>query len=401
MPSAYTARLKLEKQASGENSGTWGDLVNYTFNRLDASIEGWQAVNVAGSANVTLTSNNATTNTDDSTTDDQVHNRVIELTGTLTGNINVFTGDVENSFIVFNNTSGSYTLTFGPTTGTGVVLKQGAKTLVYSDASTMFDVMADLGDITSTSITPGSVKFADDTGIQDAAGNEQVYFSQAATAVNYLDITNAAAGAAPNVAAVGGDANVSLSLMAKGSGTVQASGNVVSTAGLQTMFIPAQAMFGTTTNGAEGNAVETTATRPELKVLDFDASTAEYAQFSVAMPKSWNLGTVTFQAFWSPSNTDTGNALIGLQGVGVANDDTSDIAFGTAVDVTDAGGGAVEDVLVSPVSGAVTIAGTPADDYYTFFQVARNATSGSDTFTGDVRLLGIKLFYTTDAANDA
>ena len=59
MPSAYTARLKLEKQASGENSGTWGDLVNYTFNRLDASIEGWQAVNVAGSANVTLTSNNA------------------------------------------------------------------------------------------------------------------------------------------------------------------------------------------------------------------------------------------------------------------------------------------------------------------------------------------------------
>ena len=153
MPSAYTARLKLEKQASGENSGTWGDLVNYTFNRLDASIEGWQAVNVAGSANVTLTSNNATTNTNDSTTDDQVHNRVIELTGALTGNINVFTGDVENSFVVFNNTSGSYTLTFGPTTGTGVVLKQGAKTLVYSDASTMFDVMADLGDISATSVT--------------------------------------------------------------------------------------------------------------------------------------------------------------------------------------------------------------------------------------------------------
>jgi len=152
MPSAYTARLKLEKQASGENSGTWGDLVNYTFNRLDASIEGWQAVNVAGSANVTLTSNNATTNTNDSTTDDQVHNRVIELTGALTGNINVFTGDVENSFVVFNNTSGSYTVTFGPTTGTGVVVKQGTKTIVYSDASTMFDVMADLGDINVTGI---------------------------------------------------------------------------------------------------------------------------------------------------------------------------------------------------------------------------------------------------------
>ena len=400
MPSAYTARLKLEKQASGENSGTWGDLVNYTFNRLDASIEGWQAVNVAGSANVTLTSNNATTNTNDSTTDDQVHNRVIELTGALTGNINIFTGDVENSFIVFNNTSGSYTVTFGPTTGTGVVLKQGAKTIVYSDASTMFDVMADLGDITSTSITPGAVKFANDTGIQDAAGNEQVYFSQAATAVNYLDITNAAAGAAPNVAAIGGDANVSLSLMAKGSGTVQASGNVVSTAGLQTIFVPAQAMFGTTTNGADAQAVETTATRPELKVLDFDPSTIEYAQFSIAMPKSWNEGTVTFQAFWAPSTTNTDDAMIGLQGVSVTNDATSDVVFGTAVDVTDAAGGAVEDVMVSPVSGAVTIASAAADTY-TYFQVRRNATDAGDDFTGDVRLLGIKLFYTTDAANDA
>jgi hypothetical protein len=51
------------------------------------------------------------------------------------------------------------------------------------------------------------------------------------------------------------------------------------------------------------------------------------------------------------------------------------------------------------VSTAVTIAAAAADTY-TYFQVVRNATSVSDTFTGDVRLLGIKLFYTTDAAND-
>ena len=175
----------------------------------------------------------------------------------------------------------------------------------------------------------------------------------------------------------------------------------VKIAGLETIFVPATAMFGTTTNGAEANAVETTATRPEMKVLDFDASTIEYAQFSIAMPKSWNEGTLTFQAFWSPSTTNTGNCLIGLQGVSVANDATSDVTFNAAVDVTDAGTGTVEDVLVTPVSGAITIAGTPADDDYTFFQVYRDAADGSDTFTGDARLLGIKLFYTTDAANDA
>ena len=91
---------------------------------------------------------------------------------------------------------------------------------------------------------------------------------------------------------------------------------------------------------------------------------------------------------------------MGLQGVSVTNDGSSDVAFPTALDVTDAGGGAVEDVLVSSESSAVTIGGTPADDDLTYFQVARNATAGGDTFTGDVRLLGIKLFYTTDLAND-
>lgn len=147
MASTFTSRLKLERQASGENAGNWGNLVNYVFNRIDSSVRGYIAVSVAGSANVTLTSNNSTTNTDDSSTDDQVHNKVLEFTGALTGDIFVFTDAVEGEYIVFNNTSGSQTLTFAPTGGTGVVLQQGAKTLVYTDGTAMFDVMADLGNI--------------------------------------------------------------------------------------------------------------------------------------------------------------------------------------------------------------------------------------------------------------
>lgn len=143
MPSTFTSRLKLERQASGENSGTWGNLVNYVFNRIDSSTKGYQSVNVAGSANVTLTSNNSTSNTDDSSTDDQVHNSVLEFTGTLTGNIHVFTDAVETNYTVFNNTSGSFSLTFAPTGGTGVVLTQGLKTLVYTDGTTMVDVLSD------------------------------------------------------------------------------------------------------------------------------------------------------------------------------------------------------------------------------------------------------------------
>lgn len=154
MPSSFTSRLKLERQASGENSGTWGNLVNYVLNRVDASVSGYQSVNVAGSANVTLTSNNSTSNTDDSSTDDQVHNKVLELTGALGADIHVFTDAVEQNYILFNNTTGSQTLTFANTghAANGVALKQGAKTLVYSDGSSITDVMADLGDINVTGI---------------------------------------------------------------------------------------------------------------------------------------------------------------------------------------------------------------------------------------------------------
>lgn len=154
MPSSYTSRLKLERQASGENSGTWGNLVNYVLNRVDASVSGYQAANVAGSANVTLTSNNSTSNTDDSTTDDQVHNATLEFTGALSGNIHVFTDAVEQNYVVFNNTTGSHTLTFANTghAANGVALKQGAKTVVYSTGSKILDVMADLGDINVTGI---------------------------------------------------------------------------------------------------------------------------------------------------------------------------------------------------------------------------------------------------------
>lgn len=203
MPSSFTSRLKLERQASGENSGTWGNLVNYVFNRLDASVSGYQAVNVAGAVNVTLTSNNSTSNTDDDATDDQVHNAILEFTGTLTGNIHVFTDAVEQKYVAFNNTTGDYTLTFGPASGTGVELKQGAKTIVYTDGSTMFDVLGDAGDIASLSLT--------------ATGN--VTGSSLVASANTVDIQ----GSAPNVAATNGT-NTDLLLSSKGTGFVTFNG---------------------------------------------------------------------------------------------------------------------------------------------------------------------------------
>jgi hypothetical protein len=215
MPSSYTSRLKLERQASGENSGTWGNLVNYVFNRIDSSVKGYQSVDVAGSANVTLTSNNSTSNTDDSSTDDQVHNAILEFTGALTGDIHVFTDAVETKYTVFNNTTGSQTLTFAPTGGTGVALKQGAKTLVYTDGTTMIDIMADLGDIAMTSVTSsGNVAGTNINGSAVISTGNVSGTNLIATA-NTVDIQ----GSAPAIIATNGT-NTDLTLTPNGIGRV-------------------------------------------------------------------------------------------------------------------------------------------------------------------------------------
>ena len=89
-----------------------------------------------------------------------------------------------------------------------------------------------------------------------------------------------------------------------------------------------------------------------------------------------------------------------MQGVAVSNDDTIDVVYGTAITVDDDNISAAEDCLVTAESSAVTIAGTPADNDLCYFRVFRDISAGNDDMTEDARLIGIKVFYTTDALND-
>ena len=406
MASNYTV-LGVQLMTTGEKAGQWGTLTNTNWDIIEQISGGYTTQAVTDGADTTLS-------VSDGSTGATLAHRIIELTGALTSGRNVTIPiDVQTFYIIKNATSGSQIVTFKYVSGSGstVAIANGATVLVYATANdvTNPDIVdtgfsTTTGDVTLTGTqtltnkTLTSPKIG--TSILDTGGAELALLTATGSAVNELTIANAATGSGPIISTTGDDAAVDLNLNPKGAGILKSATAAVKIAGLETIFVPAQAMFGTTTNGADPQAVETTATRPEMKVLDFDPSTIEYAQFSVAMPKSWDEGVITFQAFWAPSNTDTGNALIGLQGVGVANDATSDVTFDVAIDVTDAGGGALEDVLVSPVSANVTVKAAAADTY-TYFQVARNASAGGDTFTGDVRLLGIKLFYTTDAPNDA
>ena len=179
----------------------------------------------------------------------------------------------------------------------------------------------------------------------------------------------------------------------------QLDGVVAKTAGKETIWVPANAMTPTTSNGCSAlTTVETTSGRPDMNVLDFDKDSDEFAQFAVAFPKSYNLGTVTYQFFWSGIAATT-TVTLTLAGVAMNDNETIDVAYGTAVAVEDTAQGAVEELLVSAESGAVTIAGTMADNDLAYFRIGRDVSE--DNMAGDCRLHGIKLFFTTDAANDS
>ena len=456
MASTYTG-LGVELQATGENAGTWGTKTNTNLQILEQISGGFtqQAVSDSGDTDLSVS---------DGSTGATLAHRMIEFTGSLTAGRNVTIPiDVQTFYFLKNSTSGSQNVTFKYVSGSGdsVAVAPATTKIVFASANdgTNPDIIdIGMGNVTLTGSqtltnkTLTAPKIADAGFIADANGNEQIIFQTTASAVNELEVTNAATGNPPILGA-SGETNVDVHIKPKGSGetrigtgaaaatlttsgahdlvldtnsgtnsgtititdgtngniniapngdgVAQVGGAAIKVAGKETIWVPAAAMYGATTNPADAQQVETTATRPDMKVLDFDASTDEFAQFSIAMPKSWNEGTITYQVYWTPGSTNTGDCIFGLQAVACADNDTIDVAYGTAVTVTDAGIGTVEDQQISSESGAVTVAGSPAAGELTYFQLFRDANAGGDTFSADARVLGIKIFFTTDAANDA
>ena len=170
MASTFSDRLKLELQASGENAGTWGDKTNNNLEVIDAFVNGYLSKSVAGSSDVTLTTADASATAESS-------NKVIELTGALTGNIKVLVPAKESNYVIFNNTTGSFTLTVAPTghTSNGVAITQGSHTMIYNQSDKCVDVLgAKVGTTGTTYIGSG----AELTGIDIIPAGSLMLFQQ-------------------------------------------------------------------------------------------------------------------------------------------------------------------------------------------------------------------------------
>ena len=464
MASTYTP-LGIELQATGENAGTWGTKTNTNLQIIEQISGGYSAQSIAGGAQTTALS------VSDGSTGAVMSHRMIEFTGTITGNqIVTIPLDAQNFYFLRNSTSGAYTVQFKYASGSGDTFTFGTTDkgdqLVFATGNDgtnpdVYTLGFGAGDVTLTGTetltnkTLTSPKIG--TSILDTNGNQLALLTATGSAVNEFTIANAATGGDPTLSATGDDSNIDIAIKPKGTGetvvgtgaanaTITSSGahdlildtnsgtnsgtititdaangditiapngtgvakavdagdntGAIKIAGKETIWVPAVAMYPNTTSGCADLAQTELANGPELKTLDFDKSSDEFAQFAVAFPKSWNEGTITFQAFFTANSTNTGTTSWALQGVALADNGDLNTAFGTAVAPTaKAMSGTANDLAVTAESGAVTIAGSPSADEYVFFQISRDVSA--DDLDADAKLLGIKIFFTTDAANDA
>jgi len=238
MASTYTA-LGVELMATGENAGTWGTKTNTNLNIIEQISGGYTAQSIAGGAQTT-----ALTVSDGSTGAAMSH-RMIEFTGTISGNqIVTVPLDAQTFYFLRNSTSGAYTVQFKYASGSGGTVTFSATDkgdkLVFATANdgTNPDIkeialspagtVTETGTQTLTNKTLTAPKIG--TSILDTNGNELMLLTATGSAVNEITLANAASGNAPSITA-SGETNVSLNLVPKGTGQVQINGNTASTVG--------------------------------------------------------------------------------------------------------------------------------------------------------------------------
>jgi hypothetical protein len=231
MASTFTP-LGVELQATGENAGTWGSKTNVNLQLIEQISGGFtqQALTSGGTVALTIS---------DSGTGDVAGHRMIEFTGSLSGNAVVTIPlDVQNFYILRNSSSGAHTVQFKYASGSGSsftfsATDKGDK-IVFAAANDgtnpdiktlaigtgISEVSADTspqlgGDLDTNSF---NIAFDDAHGINDENGNEQIVFQTTSSAVNQFDVTNAATGNAPSISATGGDSNIDIALIPKGTG---------------------------------------------------------------------------------------------------------------------------------------------------------------------------------------
>jgi hypothetical protein len=144
MASTYSA-LKIQLMATGENSGTWGNVTNDNLGvALEEAIVGSADVTFAsGTVTLTLTNTNAT---------QTARNLRLNLTGTSGGAQNLIVPAIEKVYIVNNGCAD--TITVKNSTGTGIAVPAGKTMYLYNDGTNVVDAITHLTSLTLATALP-------------------------------------------------------------------------------------------------------------------------------------------------------------------------------------------------------------------------------------------------------
>ena len=158
MPSTYTTNTGIEKIATGEQSGTWGDTTNINLDIIDRVVNGVGSVSLSGTTHTLTTS-------DGSLSDGQYKLLVLAGSPSGTNTITISPNDAQKIYFVYNNSGQSAIFTQG--SGANVTVANGDTKIIYADGAGTGAAVADLTTnfaMGSVNITGGSI-----TGITDLA----------------------------------------------------------------------------------------------------------------------------------------------------------------------------------------------------------------------------------------
>ena len=136
--STYSTSLKIELMATGENSGTWGNITNTNLGTaLEQAIVGYGNPQYASDANLTISIT-------DSNASQAARCLVLNVTSavSLTATRELVVPTTQKQYIVQNNTTGSQSITVKTSAGSGITVPNGRKAHLYvngTDVIQMFD----------------------------------------------------------------------------------------------------------------------------------------------------------------------------------------------------------------------------------------------------------------------
>ena len=259
--------------------------------------------------------------------------------------------------------------------GAGVLAVEGADVAELSTAQTWTATQ------TMRTINPA----ADSTYSLGAAATEWLAASVDTVTVGTLEL---------------GTAATDTSVVRSGAGEATLEGDAIKHAGKQVMWIPASALKNNATSPAScGDTYDSGSNDLTVTVCAFDTgATEERADFQVAMPKAWNEGTVTAIPLTTSAAGTVGQTVqYEIACVAISSGDTLNATMGSAQTSSATLPASPANLLYAGAeTSAITCGGSPAENDYVAFRISRDTSV--DNMTGDALLLGIKLFWTDNAA---